>query len=36
MALKGTSGIINIVKIIYFLHYSGQKRLEGYNKIKSN
>jgi hypothetical protein len=33
-AKKGTSGTINIVKIIYFLHYGGQNRLEeGYDKI---
>ena len=36
MSQKGTSGTINIVKIIYYLHYSGQNRLEeGYeNELK--
>jgi hypothetical protein len=28
MAQRGNSGTKNIVKIIYFLHYSGQNRLE--------
>jgi len=28
MAQRGTSGTINIVKIIYLLQYSGQNRLE--------
>jgi hypothetical protein len=34
MAQIGTSGTINIVKTLHFLHYSGQSRLEeSYKKL---